>query len=132
MRHTKKELRDLALRAYGGNIFTDRHIQGNEEQVSRDLKMIFMPLAFMDQDALDEFKSMKPAMLYCPISEAAPRSANGYPIFFTMYWLDEEDLPIYNDFLQQLEAFANDDEEADNQQEETPVQSMHEPEPQVE
>jgi hypothetical protein len=83
---TEQELRQLAVDIKGGSVFTSNHVPQGEEHM---LGSIFMPLVFMDEQQHKDFMEQKPSMVYEHLSEAGPRSVNGYPIFMSMKFLVE-------------------------------------------
>lgn len=92
---TDEQIKELALALFKGSVFTDRHID-NQEDISR----VFMPLVFIKQETIDEWKVNPPGMLYEYISEASPRSINGMPMFFSVRIVSVPDtkkvLEVYN------------------------------------
>lgn len=87
-RRNDREIKELALNIYRGDIFTSLQVRESDTYL---LSSIFMPLMFMDQEQIDKMKEHKAYMLYASMSDAGPRSINGYPIFMSMNYIDEED-----------------------------------------
>ncbi|MCH7911026.1 MAG: hypothetical protein IIB38_15605 [Candidatus Hydrogenedentes bacterium] len=54
---------------------------------------IFMTVAFIGNDpkACGAFKKNPPGMIYAEMKDAAPRSINGYPMFFSCSFLSQKD-----------------------------------------
>lgn len=82
-------LTQLAKDIVGNLVFTDRHIR--EYDFPTVFGMIFMPVmlgAFADttQEYRDDI-----GMIYEYIDKAGPRSINGYPIFFSMCYINKAD-----------------------------------------
>lgn len=67
----------IASDIHNGKIFCDRHIRPHD--VASVLGMVFMPLVMGAKIDPDDT-----GMLYEYMSEAGPRSVNGYPIFMSM------------------------------------------------
>jgi hypothetical protein len=65
-----------------GNIFTSMQVH-EPEQVS----MVFMVLIFMEKDQIPP----DAAFVWEHMSKQAPRSINGYPTFFSCYFMDKAD-----------------------------------------
>jgi hypothetical protein len=86
---TKKELADIASGIFRGEIFTDRHIRESDFSL---ITNIFMPLIFMDES--QGFYLAKAGMLYSYMKEASPTGINGYPCFFSLSLLNDEDAKI--------------------------------------
>ena len=86
---TDKELKQLALDMFKCNVFTDRHIKPNEQDL---LPSIFMPFFFMNKEQSEEFAKRDIGMLYEYMDKAGPRSINGYPIFFSFQVLEMSEI----------------------------------------
>ena len=97
-KHTPEEIKQLAIDFRAGKIFSDRHLQNPE-----DVSMVFMVLMFLDEAAIDELKANPPAMIYEYLSEAGPRSVNGYPCFMSHKYLSKEDFEAMRDTVKKLE-----------------------------
>lgn len=87
-KRTDREIKELALGIYKGEIFTSLQIRENDTYL---LSTIFMPLMFMDKEQIDKMEKHKAYMFYANMSEAGPRAINGYPIFMSMNYINEED-----------------------------------------
>ena len=78
---TEDELKEIAIGIHAGTIFTDRHIKDTNMLTS-----VFMPIIF---GAFKEAKDIENVgLIYEHLSEAGPRSVNGYPSFMSMNILD--------------------------------------------
>ena len=86
---TDEEIKQLALGVYRNEIFTSLQVP-QQESLSM-LPMIFMPLALMDSKQIKELKNDNPCMFYAFMTDAFPRSVNGYPIFASANYLTEEE-----------------------------------------
>ena len=81
-------VKNLAERILKNEIFTDHQVRDQDLVPS-----IFMPLAFMgdDPEMCGALKKNPPGMIYAEMKDAAPRSINGYPMFFSCSFLSQED-----------------------------------------
>jgi hypothetical protein len=84
------------------------------------LRMVFMPLAFIDKEAHEQMKADEVDMFYEYVSEAGPRSVNGMPIFMSVQTLTRtESLKCWG-FLEQYrklkEEFHGNEKESGNQE----------------
>lgn len=83
---TDEDIKKLADDMYRGLIFTDRHIQN-----PNDISSVFMPLALLGKEQIEELKVKDPGMIYEYIDQAGPMSINGMPIFCSFRFLSQED-----------------------------------------
>lgn len=108
MAKTDEEIRQLAVDAEGGLVFTDRHINKNEDPGI--LGSVFMPLAFMDGGQKKSFQedvaSGKIGLIYEEMEKAMPRSINGYPIFMSMKYLSKDEADRFFEAIKQLREFV--------------------------
>lgn len=105
--HSKADIRELALGVRAGTIFgswmlseTDRHLLGS----------IFMPLMFMDDMHKKTLIRDEIVHFYGKLNDAAPRSINGFPMFFSMRSINKEDCDQLESMLKHLEAFMSEDD----------------------
>lgn len=84
---TPEELKTIAADLAAGRIFADRHLGEEDWHL---FPSVFMPFAFMDQAQRQAFVEAKPGMVFEYLDKAGPRSINGYPAFFSMQVLSEE------------------------------------------
>lgn len=100
---TDQELRQIALDLADGKIFCNRHVPPND---SRMLLSIFMILSLME-NANQWVRDA--GLIYEYLSEAGPRSINGYPMFMSCRKLNIEDtkkmFEYYNEILKYREKF---------------------------
>lgn len=97
-KRTQEELKQIAIDINAGRIFTNLH-------APEDMwNSIFMPLVFMGVDQILEMIADMPGLMYEYLSEAGPRSINGYPCFFSVNMLDIEDTKIVIEYIGKLEA----------------------------
>ena len=88
-RATDDELRKFVDDFVSSRIFTDRHIRPSD--VVGTMSMIFMPIALGAFSKYEKESLKIVGCIYEYMSEAGPRSVNGYPIFFSMRFLHVED-----------------------------------------
>jgi hypothetical protein len=84
---TDSELKQIASDMYEGKIFSSLNLGDKLEEA---LPIVFMPMMF---GALSERTKERAdvGLIYEYISEAAPRSINGFPVFFSLKILNDED-----------------------------------------
>jgi len=84
------QVKILAERILKNEIFTDHHVREREQDL---VPRIFMTVAFIgnDPEACGAFKKNPPGMIYAEMKDAAPRSINGYPMFFSCSFLSQKD-----------------------------------------
>jgi len=97
---TDKELKEIAMAIRAGTIFTDRNIKPEDQYLAGS---IFIPLLLMDEKGRKELVDSKPGMIYQYMSEAGPRSVNGYPCFFNMRILSQEEMEKVLDYFKKIE-----------------------------
>lgn len=83
---TDEEVKKLADDMYRGLVFTDRHIQ-NPGDISR----VFMPLALLKKEQIEELKIEDPGMVYEYMDKAGPMAIDGMPMFCSFRFLSQED-----------------------------------------
>lgn len=103
-RKSDEEIAELARALVEGRIFTSLQVAEPDQHL---LRMIFMPLGFIDRKAkLEMVRKDRPGCFYADMKDAGPRAINGYPIFFSMSMLSEEDtrrmLAKYKEFSDAL------------------------------
>ena len=90
---TDEEIRQLAVDVEGGKVFTDRHI--NKEEDPNMLSSVFLPLAFLDKEQAKSFQadvlSGEIGLVYEDVGKAGPRSINGYPQFLSTNYLTKDE-----------------------------------------
>jgi hypothetical protein len=91
------KIREIAEGIISGKYFTSGHVQ-NPQMIAS----VFMVAALMDEDDAQWLTDNDITFFYEEISKAAPRSANGYPCFFSMKMLDRSDHKKLNKMYQQL------------------------------
>lgn len=85
---TDAELRKIALAAVEGRIFGSWMFREHERHL---LSMVFMPLAMLDDIQMKSLERDGVVHLFAEMSEQAPRSINGYPMFFSMQTLNRDE-----------------------------------------
>lgn len=86
-----KELRELAMDLFKGNVFTSGMLPAHHPYIC---SMVFMPLALGGTPAKRYHKQI--GMIYAYTDgrdKRAPRSINGYPIFLSCRFLLKKQLP---------------------------------------
>jgi hypothetical protein len=102
--HTDDELKQIAIDLFEGRIFTDRHLKSME-----DARMVFMliPLGAFAEAPPEYIDNI--GMIYEYLSEAGPRSVNGYPSFLSLRVLSKEQtekmLNFYDEYIKLKESF---------------------------
>lgn len=84
---TDEELKQIALDIYSGKIFSDRDCPDEHS-----VRTVFMPLALMDNEQLQELVNDKAAFIYEYLDKAGPMACNGMPMFLSFKYLAEDDL----------------------------------------
>jgi hypothetical protein len=75
---TDQEIKTLAEDMYKGLIFTNMHIERQE-----DISMVFVPLVLAGKGLVEELAKNPPGMIYEYMDKAGPMAVNGMPIFFS-------------------------------------------------
>lgn len=78
---TDEEINVLAEDIYRDRVFTSDHIRKEDLNM---LHVIFVPLVFADKKWIEMMQKDAPGMIYEHLSEAGPKSVNGYPTFFSL------------------------------------------------
>jgi hypothetical protein len=102
---TPEELRQIGADIYEGKVFTDRHISKNSLDITPSIFLLIALGAFSKapEEYIDNI-----GMIYEYLSEAGPRSINGYPMFFSLQVLSEEQAKVViNAYLQYKEIKEN-------------------------
>lgn len=101
---TKKETFRLANDIHDNKVFITL---GMEKEIGDLLPSIFMPLTFMGEEHRKELMDSKPVCLYEYYDKAMNRGINGYPIFTTFKWLNQEQAAEIIAILQKLDEVHN-------------------------
>ena len=84
---TNEELVEIAIGIAEGKIFCSAQIHPDDQ--ASLLQSVFLPFAFMTLEHRQSLIDNKIAVFYEYLSEAGPRSVNGYPSFFSLKTLNE-------------------------------------------
>jgi len=85
---TYGEINALAEEIYRGEVFTSNQIRTGDLNM---LPVIFIPLVFAGPTFIEDMRKDKMGMIYEHFSEAGPRAINGYPSFFSLHIISQED-----------------------------------------
>jgi hypothetical protein len=100
---TDQEIKTLAEDIYKGMVFTDRHVDRQE-----DISSIFMPLMLMGKDLIDGLQKNPPGMIYEYMERAEPRTINGMPIFMSFKMVSVGDTKkVFDHYHKIKEAVTN-------------------------
>jgi hypothetical protein len=99
---TDDELKKVAEDIFAGRIFTDRHIKPEDQKAL--LHTIFLPLVFMADEGVKKMRDAKIDVLYEYLDKAGPRMINGYPCFFSMSFLNEEEAKKVFELVEKIRA----------------------------
>ncbi len=89
---SEQELFEIAEGIYRGEIFTDRQIPPSDYVIL--CPSIFMSLSFIKPEDAQKLSDKKVNMVYAYMKDAAPRSMNGYPMFLSAHFLNEDESKI--------------------------------------
>ena len=103
---TEKELKQLAMEMCTGAVFSDWNISKYDYQSS--FTSVFMVMALADPATLPP----NIGMVYEHISQAGPRSVNGYPMFMSCKMLSREDSEKLWTMLQEMRKELGDESES--------------------
>lgn len=103
-RLTDEEVKEFALGIYRNEIFTEMHVAPHDKSL---LGMIFLPLSLgsdMDPETRGAMEKSPPGMCYARMNSRnmAPRSINGYPIFWSCAFLSREDTDRVQDKFEEI------------------------------
>ncbi len=102
---TREELKQFAMDVYDCKIFTHAQLRNQY-----DLRSVFMPIALGCLNDWTEEEIAEVGFIYEYMSEAGPRSVNGYPCFTSVKFMDKTDSQIavdfYNEYKNLKEGFA--------------------------
>lgn len=101
---TNKELQALALDIFKNNVFTNKHILPNDQGL---VQLIFMPLSVMTKDQLKDLLDEKPEMFYEYYHKAGPSGINGYPVFTSFHFLNQDESVKLNKYLYKITESLN-------------------------
>lgn len=95
--HTDEELSQLAKDIHAGRVFTSLYCSRPEL-----LRSIFMPIAFGSGPGIFDDCGGNPGMLYEYLDRAGPMAINGYPMFFSVQWLTQEEVRMVMAKVEQI------------------------------
>lgn len=95
-----EELAQIARDLLHGHIFTDRHL--NEDP--HLLPSVFMVLGLLDAEHIAELQADPPGLIFEYLREAFERGVNGYPCFFSVQMLSQDDTQKVFEMIRKLEA----------------------------
>lgn len=102
------KIRELARDTYKERVFWSTAIP--EKEFENIATAVFMPLMLVGEEVLDQMAAVR-AIPYEYMSEAGPRSVNGYPTFFSMRYISADDYNRVRKALQAITAAVDGDEE---------------------
>jgi hypothetical protein len=95
---TNQEIKALAREWCEGRILFSTQVP--KEIIS----MVFMPIIFLNEEQRQELIAENVFAFYGKMADAGPRGINGYPIFWTMYRISEDD---YNKLRQYAKEYSD-------------------------
>lgn len=96
------ELKQIAKAIFHNEVFTDLHIENNDQGL---LFHVFMPLALLSKKTINQLKADPPGMIFEYFNKAIKKfSINGYPCFTSCQLISVGDAKIVLEILQQLES----------------------------
>jgi len=102
---TEEQLNQLARDTVAEKIFWGSYIPEKgipEKEAVQTIRMVFMPIAFMDEPEPEELEKIGDFFEY--MEKAGPRSVNGYPCFMSFNILSKHDFPLFWEKLKKLYA----------------------------
>lgn len=83
---TDEHVKKLAEDMYKGLVFTNRHIDRQE-----DVPRVFMPLLIIEDEIRDKLLQDPPGMIYEYMDRAGPMAINGMPMFLSLQMVSIDD-----------------------------------------
>lgn len=109
---TDGELKQLAVDVYHGHVFCDWMCKSD-----KDIRMVFMITAFMDEEQIKDFLAKQPSMIFEYMDKAGPRTVNGMPGFFSMQHLNRADhaawIPLFESYRKSQQEFLDGSDSVD-------------------
>jgi len=93
-----EELKKLAKDYKFGRIFTDR------DAPATMVLNCFPVLRFLGEPQLRRWRRRPPALIYEYMGERNPNSVNGYPVFFSCYFLNKREFARFLTLVAKVEA----------------------------
>jgi hypothetical protein len=84
-----EKLRQLAMDIVDGKVYTSDQIP--DANFARMIRLVFMPVGLLDQEAIKSLQDDDITMFYEYFSAAGSRSINGLPMFTTIRYLNRDD-----------------------------------------
>jgi hypothetical protein len=101
---SEAELTQIAIDAITGKVFMTQ----NDKDVLAAFNAVFL---FMDDKTRQRIAESKPQVFY-EYYDRASRSHNGYPVFYSMQWIPEEEMKIFRPIYEtKRKALHSDDEQ---------------------
>ena len=97
-----KDLRELAHDIYVGKSFSSRQVD------SSNFNSVFLVWALLNPMERKQILDRGMSMLWAKMSDAMPRSINGYPIFGSMHILNRHDDLLVYKYYKEICAKMND------------------------
>lgn len=99
---TLEELVQIGKDLAADKIFTNLHLG---EDVMLD--QCFMALTFLNEEQRKELEENKVVVIFEYLNKAAPRTINGYPMFFSMQTLTEEEAKTVWEMYNKIKDFED-------------------------
>lgn len=99
--YTQEELDVFARDIYTGQIFTDRHLGNQAHSMTGS---VFMILHFIPNETLRGIMRDKPGMFFEYLDKANPLAVNGFPTFFSVRIMNEEQAEYVWEKYRQIKA----------------------------
>lgn len=96
---TPDEIKQLALGLLAGVVYT-----GSMCKSPTELRMMFMPLGFVDAETIEAMKSKNIVFFYEHLSNSTPHSINGKPTFLTVNMLNQTDYDLLIQTIEKVRA----------------------------
>lgn len=108
VRKSDKKIRQMAVEYFGGNLFGSWAF--DEADYKSMMPMVFMPLSLMSEVQIKTLVRDEVDHVYGYMKDSAPRSINGYPIFYAMHMINREDFNRFTTACALLQEFMGEDE----------------------
>lgn len=96
---TEQEQKALAREWCEGRVLFSTHVP---EDI---MSMVFMPLIFLTDEQRQSMIEEKVYAFYGKMADAGPRGINGYPIFWNMFTIKEEDFLMVERYAKEYDEF---------------------------
>lgn len=105
-KRTDEELRKIAWDAMNQKLFMSDQFRSPDE-AERMLRLVFIPLGFLEKKGIAEIKRRKVAHFYEYYERALPRSVNGLPQFISCYSLTDSEYAAVRKYEAKFRAEAD-------------------------